>query len=130
MLGLTGVISTFALFYVAENHFHINREIIQPLIYLKLSVAGHLTVFVARTRGPFWSHRPATILLVAVILTQLAATFISVYGILMPPLGWTYAIAIWIYAFIWFIINDRVKLFAYSIFEKPQSATFPKAVKS
>jgi hypothetical protein len=29
------------------------------LMYLKLSVAGHLTIFVTRTRGPFWSTRPA-----------------------------------------------------------------------
>ena len=36
-----------------------NREMIQTLIYLKLSVAGHLTIFVTRTRGPFWSTRPA-----------------------------------------------------------------------
>ena len=27
-------------------------------MYLKLSVAGHLTLFVARTRGRLWSHRP------------------------------------------------------------------------
>ena len=32
---------------------------IQTLMYLKLSVAGHLTIFLTRTRGPFWSIRPA-----------------------------------------------------------------------
>lgn len=117
MLGLMGVIETFGLFYIAEKYLHLNREIIQPLIYLKLSVAGHLTVFVARTRGPFWSIAPAPILLIAVILTQLAATFISVYGILMPPLGWTYAGMVWLYALIWFLIEDQVKLAAYKIFD-------------
>lgn len=29
----------------------------QTLMYLKLSVAGHLTIFLTRTRGPFWSIR-------------------------------------------------------------------------
>ena len=29
------------------------------LMYLKLSVAGHLTIFVTRTRRPFWAIRPA-----------------------------------------------------------------------
>jgi len=55
-----------------------------------------MTVFVARTKGPFWSIKPAPILLGAVIVTQLIATIISVYGILMPPLGWTYAGVVWV----------------------------------
>jgi hypothetical protein len=36
-------------------------------MYLKMSVAGHFKIFVTRTRGPFWSIRPARILLVAVL---------------------------------------------------------------
>ena len=43
-------------------------------MYLKLSVAGHLTIFLTRTRGPFWSIRPARILWVAVLGTQALAT--------------------------------------------------------
>ena len=49
-------------------------------MYLKLSVAGHLTIFLTRTRGPFWSIRPARILLIAVFGTQAIATLIAVYG--------------------------------------------------
>jgi small GTP-binding protein len=36
---------------------------------LMLSVAGHLTIFLTRTRGPFWSIRPARILWAAVLGT-------------------------------------------------------------
>ena len=50
-------------------------------MYLKLSVAGHLTIFLTRTRGPFWSIRPARILLLAVFGTQALATLIAVYGL-------------------------------------------------
>jgi H+-transporting ATPase len=127
MLGLMGVIETFGLFYIAERYLHLNREIIQPLIYLKLSVAGHLTVFVARTRGRFWSIRPAWILLGAVIGTQTVATLISVYGILMPSLGWSYAGLVWGYALVWFFIEDQVKLAAYRIFDHPHPAVFSMA---
>jgi H+-transporting ATPase len=35
--------------------FHLDRAHIQTLMYLMLSVAGHLTIFLTRTRGPFWS---------------------------------------------------------------------------
>ena len=63
VLGVAGVIASFGLFYLGERVFHLNREVIQTLMYLKLSVAGHLTIFVTRTRGPFWSTRPAPVLL-------------------------------------------------------------------
>jgi H+-transporting ATPase len=82
-------------------------------MYLKLSVAGHLTIFLTRTRGPFWSIRPARILLVAVIGTQLVATLIAVYGLLMPAIGWGWALAVCG----WFLVNDRVKLAAYRILD-------------
>ncbi|WP_259721198.1 plasma-membrane proton-efflux P-type ATPase [Synechococcus sp. CS-1328] len=90
-LGAIGVVSAFGLFYLAERVFHLDRAHSQTLMYLKLSVAGHLTIFLTRTRGPFWSIRPARVLLLAVCGTQLVATLIAVYGWLMTPLGWGWA---------------------------------------
>jgi H+-transporting ATPase len=121
VLGVIGVVASFGLFYLGERLLHFNREFIQTLMYLKLSVAGHLTIFVARTRGPFWSMRPAPILLFAVVGTQLVATVIAVYGLLMPPIGWGWALAVWGYALAWFLINDRVKLTAYRIIDPQRS---------
>jgi H+-transporting ATPase len=62
VLGAIGVVSAFSLFYLGERVFHLDGAHIQTLMYLKLSVAGHLTIFLTRTRGPFWSIRPAQIL--------------------------------------------------------------------
>jgi H+-transporting ATPase len=115
VLGLTGVVASFGLFYLGERVFHLSREMIQPLMYLKLSVAGHLTIFLTRTRGPFWSMRPARILLAAVLGTQLIATLIAVYGLFMPAIGWSWAAAVWGYALVWFLVNDRVKLAVYRV---------------
>jgi len=56
------------LFYLGDRVFHLDHARIQTLMYLKLSVAGHLTIFLTRTRGPFWSIRPARILLIAVLV--------------------------------------------------------------
>jgi H+-transporting ATPase len=94
-----------------------DRLTVQTLMYLKLSVAGHLTIFLTRTRGPFWSIRPAKILLIAVVGTQAIATLIAVYGVFMAPLGWKWAGLVWAYALAWALINDRVKLLAYRIFD-------------
>ncbi len=35
---------------------------------------------------------------------------IAVFGILMTPLSWGWALAVWAYALFWFLIEDRVKL--------------------
>ena len=121
-LGVIGVIAAFGLFYLGERVFNLDRAHIQTLMYLKLSVAGHLTIFLTRTRGPFWSTRPASILLLAVFGTQALATLIAVYGLFMTPLGWGWALFVWIYALAWFLLNDRVKLLAYRIFD-PSAAS-------
>jgi len=121
VLGVIGVIAAFGLFYLGERVFHLDRAHIQTLMYLKLSVAGHLTIFLTRTRGPFWSIRPARILLVAVLGTQTLATLIAVYGLSMTPLGWGWALFVWGYALAWFLLNDRLKLVAYRIFDPEPS---------
>lgn len=116
VLGLTGVASPFELFYLAEHTFRLDRAMIQSLIYLRLSVAGHMTVFVARARGPFWSI-PPPILLAAVIGTQLVATCIAVYGVYMPSLGWNWTLFVWSIALVWLFIEDRVELLGHRIFD-------------
>jgi H+-transporting ATPase len=127
VLGVVGVASAFGLFYLGERVFHLDRAHIQTLMYLKLSVAGHLTIFLTRTRGPFWSIRPARALWIAVLGTQALATLIAVYGLFMTPLGWGWAAFVWGYALAWFLINDRIKLLAYRIFGRPQLKTSPAA---
>jgi len=133
VLGVIGVVSAFGLFYLGERVFHLDRVHIQTLMYLKLSVAGHLTIFLTRTRGPFWSIRPARILWIAVLGTQIIATLIAVYGFFMTPLGWDWAAFVWGYALTWFLLNDRLKLLAYRIFDsvkvKTPSNLTPKIAK-
>ncbi|MGO9572778.1 MAG: plasma-membrane proton-efflux P-type ATPase [Terriglobales bacterium] len=117
VLGVIGVVAAFGLFYLGERVFHFDHAHVQTLMYLKLSVAGHLTIFLTRTRGPFWSIRPARILWIAVLGTQTVATLIAVYGLFMTPLGWGWAAFVWGYALAWALVNDRVKLLAYKIFD-------------
>jgi len=123
-LGVLGVMETFVMLYLVEQLFHLNHlrtgdmALIQSLIYLKLSVSGHLTVFVARTRGRFWSHRPSNILLGAIVTTQAIATLIVVYGLgLITPTSWSWAGLVWAYSLFWFLVEDQVKLAAYRILE-------------
>jgi H+-transporting ATPase len=110
-LGVLGVAETFLLFAIARGVYGLDADLIRTLIYLKLSVSGHLTIFVTRSRAPFWSRpAPARILVAAVFGTQAVATVIAVYGVLMTPLGWGWAAVVWGYALFWFLVEDRVKL--------------------
>ena len=110
------------MFYLGLRVFHLDHAHIQTLMYLKLSVAGHLTIFLTRTRGPLWSIRPAKILWMVVLGTQAVATLIAVYGVFMTPLGWGWAGFVWGYTLLWALVNDRVKLLAYRILDPAKPA--------
>jgi H+-transporting ATPase len=116
-LGIIGVFSSFGILYIGNVVLKLDPLVLQSFIYLKLSVAGHLTVFVARTKGHFWSVKPATPLLLAVILTQLTATLITVYGILLPAMGWGLALLVWGYAFVLFVVTDFAKVWLYKLLD-------------
>ena len=55
---------------------------------------------------------------IAVVGTQVVATLIAVYGLFMAPLGWGWAGFVWGYALVWFLVNDRIKLLAYRVFDR------------
>jgi H+-transporting ATPase len=112
-LGGIGTVSSFGILLIGLYVLHLNPLVLQSFIYLKLSVAGHLELFVARTKGRFWSVRPAKPLLLAVILTQLTATIITVYGILLPAMGWDLAALVWGYALVSFVVTDSLKVLFY-----------------
>jgi H+-transporting ATPase len=62
----------------------------------------------------------------AVLGTQIVATLIAVYGLFMTPLGWGWALFVWAYALAWSLVNDRVKLLAYRIFDPTEASLLTK----
>lgn len=53
MLGVFGLASSLGILWLDQGPLGLADAEVQTMTYLKLSVAGHLTVFVARTQGPF-----------------------------------------------------------------------------
>lgn len=113
VLGIVGMLSTFALVLISQDAVGLDEATLRTLVYLKLSVSGHLTVFLARTRGPFWSTRPAGILVLAVVGTQVLATIIALTGFLMAPIGWGLVALAWGWAVLEFLLLDPIKLLTY-----------------
>jgi H+-transporting ATPase len=118
VLGLVGVVSSFGLVWIGHVPLALSDPELRTLLYLKLSVAGHLTLFVARTRGRLWLHRPATIVLIAVIGTQIIATVIAALGLFMEPLRLSLVALAWGYALAWMLVLDEIKLLAYGLLER------------
>ncbi|NIA29704.1 MAG: plasma-membrane proton-efflux P-type ATPase [Actinobacteria bacterium] len=114
-LGLIGVVSSFGIFYIAQQVLHLPRETMQSFIFLKLAVAGHLTIFVTRTRGHFWSIKPSAALFWSAVVTKVLATLLAVYGWWVSPIGWKLALFVWGYALVAFVITDFAKVRAYKL---------------
>lgn len=113
-LGITGVIGTFILFYIARDYFHLPMPVIQTFIFLKLLVAGHLTIYITRNTGSIWERPwPNWKLFCTIEATQVIGTLAAVYGWLITPIGWRFALLIWGYALAWMFIGSTVKILLY-----------------
>lgn len=112
VLGLTGVVGSFLMLIVAKNWLRLDIAQIQTFIFLKMAVAGHLTLFVTRTSRMFLKRpHPAPILLWSAIITKLLATLFVVYPFgLISPIHWRAVGVIWAYCIVWLFMGDLAKL--------------------
>ena len=121
ILGVIGVAASFSIYYIGLTVFGfapVQGGTIQAFIFLKLSVAASLTVYVARTKGHFWERKPARLLFLATTTTQILAIIFVLFGILLPPLKWYYVLFVLAYAFVWFIATDYIKYYFYKFLRK------------
>jgi len=111
VLGIAGVLSSFGMFWIGEQWLKLDRETIQTLMFLKLTVAGHMTIYLTRSiERPFWRRPwPAARLFFTAESTQVVATLLAIYGVFMKPIGWDLAGIVWGYALLWFGFNELVK---------------------
>lgn len=119
VLGTLGVVSSFLLFYWLQiNNFP--ALLIQTMIFIKLDVAGHSTLYLTRTgRYHFWHKpRPSLKFFLPAFGSRIIGTLMAVYGVFMVPIGWEYAGYMWIYATIWWFFNDYIKVLTYKILDK------------
>ena len=115
VLGLIGVIETFGILIIAKDYMHLTTPQIQTFIFLKLAVAGHLTLFVTRTKKSFLkSPHPSPSLLWSAVFTKILATLFVVYPLgLITPISWVDVGFIWAYCIVWIFIEDAAKMAMY-----------------
>ena len=116
ILGILGVAESFLLLWLARDYFHLSPGIVQSLIFVKLAVAGHMTIYLARTgKQHFWEPPlPTLSLFGATELTAILGTCLAIFGLFMQPLGLTLALVVWGYALFFFVVNDLVKVWLFT----------------
>ena len=113
-LGIVGVIESFLLIILVRTYFDLSLLELQSLIFLKLSIAGHQTLFIARAKHAFFAKPyPSPILFSAILITQIIAALIVGFGVLVAPVPWIYIGYLWLYTLFWMFIEDGVKNILY-----------------
>ena len=115
VLGAIGVVETFGMLLLAKVWLQLDVAQIQTLIFLKLAIAGHLTLFVARARGRFYARPwPAAAMLWSALLTKALATLLVAFGLgLVTTIPWWQIGFVWGYCIVWVFLEDEAKLAVY-----------------
>jgi len=118
-LGLYGVFESFLLYWIGWKVLHLPVPVLQAVIFLKLLVSGHMTIYLTRNKGWVWQRPwPSWKLVVPSELTQLAGTLIVVYGIAMAPIGWALALFVWAYTLVSFFVANAVKVATHGLLDQ------------
>lgn len=118
VLGIYGVLESFVLFWIVRDYLGLQLPLVQALIFLKLLVSGHMTIYLTRNKGPVWERPwPSWKLVVPCELTQIVGTLAVVYGWFMTPTGWPLALMVWGYALATFALASTIKVGVYRLLD-------------
>ena len=118
VLGGYGVIESFGLFWMVRDYLGQSLPVVQALIFLKLLVSGHMTIYLTRNKGPLWERPlPSWKLVIPCEATQLIGTLAVVYGWFMAPTGWPFALTVWGYTLVSFALASAIKIGAYRLLD-------------
>jgi hypothetical protein len=126
------VVDGGASWWIYFGSTQISPNQVVSAVFLQINVAIQLSIFSARTEGPFWIRRPGTWVLLAVFLGVLTATLISALwtiqasldlgdGVLMDGLyDGKNVLLIYLYCIFWWLAMEFFKTLTYLIWEKAQ----------
>ena len=119
VMGVTGVAGSFLMLFAAVELLHLSTPEVQSFVFLKMAVAGHLTLFVSRSKGFFLKRPfPAPVMVWSAVGTKVVATLLVAYGFgLVTPIGWGSIALIWSYSIAWALVTDWAKLMVYQHLE-------------
>ncbi len=115
-LGATGLVFSMVALWFAQSYLELDFGQLQTLMFLKLLVAGHMTIYVTRVRDWFWRRPwPSWKLLVALESTQIVGTLVAIFGWLVTPIPVWLALAMWGYAITELFVLSGVRVLAFRL---------------
>ncbi len=116
VLGVMGVFVSFGIYWIARDYLRLAPEVVQSVVFLKLLVAGHMTIYLTRNKGAIWERPwPSWKLVAACETTQIIGTLVVVYGWFVAPIGWALALMVWGYALVFFLVSGALKIATYRL---------------
>ena len=132
IMGLAGVAGSFLMLYIALDLLHLSIPQVQTYIFLKMAVSGHLTLFVARSKGFFLKKPyPAPVMVWSAMATKVIGTLLAAHGFgLITPIRWSEITLIWGYSIVWAFLTDWAKTLVYRHFDQrsQRHMQFPETV--
>lgn len=109
LFGGVGVLTSVLFVFILRDYLHLPWDIIQTLFFLKLSVGGHMLIYVAHTKKRWYRYLPSKEVVFATTSTQLIATLVALFGFLMTAVSFKLVIFVWVWSFLWMQISELMK---------------------
>lgn len=110
LFGMVGVCNSLLLYFLTSNILHLPWEVIQTIFFLKLTVSGHLLIYVTHTKEKWYTFLPSRQVILATTITQIVATLLAATGLFMPSsISPTYILFLWIWSFFWMQVSEVMK---------------------
>ena len=109
LFGSVGVVNSVLFILIVRNIFHLGWETIQTLFFLKLTVSGHMLIYVAHTKERWYKYLPSRQVIWATSLTQIVATVFALSGLFMPRVSLFMIVFVWLWAAFWMQVSELMK---------------------
>ncbi|MDR0956995.1 MAG: HAD-IC family P-type ATPase [Candidatus Nomurabacteria bacterium] len=105
--GFLGIASSLALFFIMYSWWGLPMNVVKTMFFLKLTVSGHLLIYVAHTDKRWWKFLPSRGVIFATLGTQFVASILAFTGFLMPtPISLGLIGIVWLWSIIWMQISE------------------------
>jgi H+-transporting ATPase len=107
--GLVGVANSMLFYLLLAFVLHAPLEMLQTAFFLKLTVSGHMLIYVAHTKERWWRFLPSPSIIAATSATQALATMLALSGIFVSAIPWQLVVFVWIWAAFWMQVSELIK---------------------
>jgi H+-transporting ATPase len=110
LFGLVGVANSLLMVVILVYLLHSDWNSIQTVYFLKLTVSGHMLIYVAHTAERWFKFLPSREVILATMLTQLTASAFAIIGLFMAQIPVGLVAFVWMWSFFWMQVSELAKI--------------------